>query len=172
MTESVQNLKNFILDRSYRQTRRDTRPDMSAEAADKDVWELCHLFVDRMLTFEEPRFYPNDIFGFYRSFTGYAVCEADGVSLYCHRPGNVTVNFSLLMDRGFADVLAEIEARLPSADADQRGFLSSAAKILRSALAFTQRYQEAARAAGNTRLAEALNRVPREKPTTFYEACL
>ena len=74
MTESVQNLKNFILDRSYRQTRRDTQPDMSAEAADKDVWELCHLFVDRMLTFEEPRFYPNDIFGFYRSFTGYAVC--------------------------------------------------------------------------------------------------
>ena len=172
MTESVQNMKAFILDRSYRKTRRDARPDMSAAAAGKDKWELCHLFLDRMLTFEEPRFYPNDIFGFYRSFTGYAVCEADGVSLYSHRVSNITVNFSLLMDRGFADVLADIERRLPSADADQRGFLSSAAEILRSALAFTQRYQEAAKAAGNTRLAEALNRVPRKKPTTFYEACL
>ena len=125
-----------------------------------------------MLDYEEPRIYEHDIFGFNRSFTGYALCKVDGMSLYKRHPGNVTVNYALLMGRGFHAVLAEIEDRLPNAEGDQLGFLTAAAGILQSAIAFSDRYREAAKLQGKVRLYKALCNIPRNRPASFYEACI
>ena len=172
MTERVQNMKAFILDRSYRQTRRNTQPDLRQALIGKSEWDICRIFAEGMLEYEEPRIYEHDIFGFNRSFTGYALCEVDGVPLYKNRPGNVTVNYNLLMDSGFDAVLAEIEGRLPNARGDQLGFLTAAAGILQSAVAFSDRCREAAKLQGKTRLYEALCNIPRNPPASFYEACV
>jgi len=43
MTERVQNMKAFILDRSYRQTRRNTQPDLRQALIGKSEWDICHL---------------------------------------------------------------------------------------------------------------------------------
>lgn len=172
MTEQVKKMKAFILDRFYRQKRRDDRPDLVPLIIDRNRYDAFYQFLQGMLHFEEPVIYENDIFGFNRSFTGYGNRTLDGVCLHPFRPNNMTPNYSLLMDRGFDSVITEIESRLANSNGKQAQFYESTLDILRCGIEFSNRYRDAAKAQNNIKLYSALCNIPRNKPASFYEACV
>ena len=105
MTEHVKQIKQFLLDRSYRKMRSGKQPDLTQLLRWKNDYEISRLYLEGMLQSEEPVIYENDIFGFNRSVASDGLCDVDGVCLYPRRPGNVTPNYNLLIDRGLDDTL-------------------------------------------------------------------
>lgn len=172
MTDHVRQMKDFLLDRSYRQRRRTSVPDLRQAVTGKNEYQIAQLYLAGMLEYEEPVIYEHDIFGFNRSFTGNAECDVDGVCAYPGRPGNITVNYNLLIDRGLLAVRDDIRGRMAGASGESLDFYTSLDGMLTSTMDFCARYREAAKAAGNPRLYEALCNVPQNRPNSFYEACL
>jgi len=167
MTERVANIKKLLLDRQYRKARSTEILDFSADIPDRSVYGIFTAYLQKTLEQETPLFYGDDIFGFNRSHTHSAICRENGTDIYpSHIPCNVTPDYMLLMKPGLAQVLADIR-KMP-----RNPLREAAVKVLELILDFSDRYQQAAKEAGNQRLYDALCNVPRNSPSSFYEACL
>lgn len=167
MTERVNRMKKLLLDREYREARSADVLDFSADIRDKTDYGIFIAYMQKTLENEKPLFYGDDIFGFNRSHAYSAVCQENGEDLFpSHIPCNVTPDYMLLMQQGLEQVLADIRKKPKTA------LYEAVAKVLELTLAFSDRYRQAAKEAGNRQLYDALCNVPRNSPASFYEACL
>lgn len=173
MTEQVQRMKDLLLDRQYRNQRSTQILDFSADIHEKTDYGIFTAYMAKTLENEMPVFYGDDIFGFNRSYANSAICQENGKDLFpSHIPCNMTPDYDLLMKPGLEKVLTDTLRKLESADDTSCEFYQAASKALKMIIEFSDRYCQAAKEAGHERLYQALCRVPRHSPTSFYEACL
>ena len=164
MTEQVQRLKDFILDRSYRAQR--SNEPIVVTVSDEMTYADSLNIMRTALSHEVPVLYPDDVFGFHTHLSHRPTLMQNGEELdWGVMTNNVTPAYELLLDRGFDDVLAELATH-------EGDFYRAAEEVLTMSLGYCDAYREAAKAAGVTALAAALERVPRKAPTSFYEACV
>ena len=167
MTERVQRMKRLLLDREYRKERSEETLDFSGDIDAQTDYGIFTAYMQKTLENEKPLFYGDDTFGFNRSYAHSAICEDNGQLCFpSHIPCNNTPDYSLLMKPGLDRVMTELR-RKPKND-----FYDALIKVLELTLAFCDRYRQAALESGNQKLYDALSNVPRNSPTSFYEACL
>ena len=112
---------------------------------------------------EAPVVYPIDMFGFNFGSNYQAEWGA----------GNVTVNYHRAMKKGFLAIRDEIAASMEKTDSEEkRSFGQSMIDTLDRYINVVTEHRKDALAANNTRLYEALGRVPLYPVESFYEACL
>ncbi|MBE6757542.1 MAG: pyruvate formate-lyase [Ruminococcaceae bacterium] len=170
MTERVQKLKDFILDRSYRATR--LNEGVTVTVSGNDTYEDTLAVTRAIMAKEVPVFYDNDIFGFYTRLPTFATTVSANGERHGYRANNVTPAYDLLIDRGLTAVLEELNARKTTAVGEAHTFYNAAIETLSVMLTYCETYRAAARERGLDCLANALERVPYNTPTSFYEACL
>lgn len=170
MTERVQKLKDFIIDRRYRQTR--LAEGVTVTVSGNNTYADTLAVTRAVMAKEEPVFYENDIFGFYTRLPTYAKTVLTNGEKFGYRANNVTPAYNLLIDRGLRVVLQELNAHASTAVGEAKEFYNAALETLGIMLDYCETYRAAAKARGFDRLAAALERVPQEAPTSLYEACL
>ena len=122
---------------------------------------------------ETPNILPHDIFGFNRRNTHmhYFVGQ-NGAKMFGGGAGNLTPNYIHAIESGFEGLLAEIAESKKKHKGAHAEFFDAETKYIEAVLEIAERYRQAAEEAGNTRLADALTRVPIKPAANFYEACL
>ena len=176
MTDHVKQMQQLLFSKEYRKQRVHENYDIpgfnEANEFRQSTWMM-----EEMISRQKPLLFDGDIFGFNR----YVIERpgADAVShtiidgeKYFERYSNITPAYELLIDRGFDSVLQELDTRAQSAKGDNLRFCQEAKAQLLCILELCERYRTAALESGVTILADALTRIPRQKPTTFYEALL
>ncbi len=96
---------------------------------------------------------------------------------YIHEQGkvcNISPDYTRLLSCGFAEKKKEIEKYLKQYEASGEKEKAQQEKAMLDTLRiiedFTAGYREEAKRAGNTKVAEMLERIPENKPETFHEA--
>ena len=165
MTERVRRMLSLLKSGEYKKMRNYNEAVCIDEKIDDFAFaesiQLCE-----SLAAEQPFFLDGDIFGFNR----YNAKPAS-VSRLSVAYGNVTPNYARIINRGFDDVLGEIE-QLSRKNPQSSKLYEAIRMDIAAVLDISDRYREAAIKAGNTRVAEALSRIPRKKAQSFYDACL
>ncbi len=172
MTERVQNMRSILQKREYRNRRRDGS-DISSLAEGKGYFEREVLRFEEMLRAEEPHILDGDLFGFNRTIRDrprFRLSDETESALWAE--GNITPNYYGTISRGFTAVLEDLALRKEAGSAEQAAFYSFLERHIHCTLDLCVRYREAAEAAGNTGLAEALKKVPWQKAESLYEALL
>ncbi len=112
---------------------------------------------------EAPVVYPLDMFGF--NFGSNYTAEWGA--------GNVTVNYLHAMKKGFLAIRDDIVRSMENAESEEkRSFGQSMLDTLDRYIKVSTEHRNDALAVGNTRLYEALGRVPLYPAQSFYDACL
>ncbi len=112
---------------------------------------------------EKPILYPTDLFGF----------NLGAPRREKSLEGNLSPNFEKVINLGFLGLREELLASLAHAENDERrAYGEEMLRVLDTALADADEFREKVRAAGNSRLAAALERVPYRAAESFYEACV
>lgn len=160
MTDRVKEFLNVLKSKEYKNKRRYEAFDSlekwgheNAFAADTDK------FITVLKT-EEPYILEWDIFGFRRTLT----TEPKGSGMA--QPNNVVPDYPGVMSRGLCDILIELKTR------EKCDFFNSLIIEIEAVLEFCDRYKTYAKENDHNELYAALCNVPRNKPTTFYEACV
>ena len=87
--------------------------------------------------------------------------------------GNFTPDYPRVLSMGFDALKVQIEENMQRTDdAEKLAYGKAMAECIDLCLASADRYRAAASISGNTRLYNALSRVPHKGATTFYEACV
>lgn len=156
MTEKVQALLKDLNDRQYRKKRMQMeRMDFTGLAEDQVG------FLRRIVALEKPLLYENDSFGFNR----YAAQKIKPLS------GNVTPNYGRLLAEGFDGCADRIKAAMEkTGDPEKLKFGQDMLDTIEISMTIVDDYRQAAKEQGNTRLYDALCRVPHKGATSFYEA--
>ncbi len=175
MTENVKKSLAALCSAEYKKQRIDNGEFDMTEALRGVPKRLRRLpMLEAMLDAEVPHFLEADVFGFHRyNKKTPSYVDVNGKRIRSNG-GNVTPNYARVIGKGFDAVLEEIDAKLArfADDEDRVEFLETMKKYVAAVYRISDRYRLAAEEAGNTRLAEALKRVPRKAATTYYEACL
>lgn len=171
MTEKVRSFLELLRKKEYRKNRIENDTDLTNEINGSSP-ELCDtLILERMLDGEIPVILEGDIFGFnrrqknlpyYYDSTGKKI--ADG-------PGNVTPNYARVISSGFDTLLEEID-KYEKINTDSPFFYEAMRRSVNASLKIAEDYRRKAERVGNTRLADALDRVPHKGAESFYEACV
>ena len=112
---------------------------------------------------EKPTVYPLDTFGF--NFGSSYKAEWGS--------GNITPNFPRAISKGFLAIREEIvDSMKRTDDEDKKSFGRQMLEVLDEYIEDAKAHVADARAVGNTRLCEAMKRVPLYPATSFFEACL
>ncbi|MBQ6020630.1 MAG: pyruvate formate-lyase [Clostridia bacterium] len=173
MTEHTKKLLEYLQKGDYRKERVRGEIDVSAEARGRSELRRDALLFRVMLENETPGIFPYDLFGFRRSRTDFAFYTDDSGKRNAQwSAGNLTPDYpralALGMDGLRADLLTKKEA-----DGGAHGeFYAAALETVDAALSYADRYRDFAEANAPEPLFRALCRVPRQKPESFYEACV
>lgn len=176
MTEKVSAMLHTLRSKEYRNKRVSYFWDLPG-FNDVDEFRQSTWFMETMLEKQEPVLLDGDIFGFVRHLIDRPGVDAsshtvvDGVKFF-ERYSNITPAYELLIDQGLDAVIAQLDAKATEATGEQLRFCQEAKAQLLAVIALCDRYRDAARAAGNTKLYNALCTVPNKKATSLYEACL
>lgn len=112
---------------------------------------------------EKPTVYPLDTFGF--NFGSSYKAEWGS--------GNITPNFPRAISKGFLAIREEIvDSMKKTDDEDKKSFGRQMLEVLDEYIEDAKAHVSDAEAVGNTRLCEAMKRVPLYPATSFFEACL
>ena len=166
MTERVKRQLKLLNDRTYR-TRR-VSPLLPPDEAERQ-WDPytdagdAERFVYACSCEKEPVFHGEDLFGFNRYCTG---------ALSKGRFGNVVIDYETVLSKGLCGILADADARRATADAQAISYYDAIRTCYEAAFGLVDRYEQAARAEGNVRLADALLQVPRYGARNYYEALI
>ena len=176
MTSHVNKMLEQLRSKSYRRQRVSYFWDLPG-FNEADEYRQSSWMMEAMLARQEPLLLDGDIFGFNRY-----LIDRPGVDNNSHtvidghkffeRYSNITPAFHLLIARGIEDVLIELAQRSRTAQGEQLQFCTEASNQLQYILELSDRYQKTAARQGNKMLADALLRVPRKAPKSFYEALL
>lgn len=174
MTDRVKNMLALLRSKEYRKQRISKFWDIPG-FHQMDEFRQSTVFMAEMLSRQEPLLFENDIFGFNRYLidrpgvdaNSHVVIDGDK---YFERYSNITPAYDMLIDRGVDDMLHELSHRAKTAEGEALLLYTEAANQLQVVLDVADRYQKAAEKTGVTELANALRRVPRQKPTGLYEA--
>ena len=176
MTEAVQFMLDTMRRREYRKNRVSYFWDLPGFWS-LDEYEQSTLVMEEMLKRREPLILEKDIFGFNRYLIDRAGVDANSHTIidgkkFFERYSNVTYAYELIIDRGIDSLLRQLNKQLSSAEGEPAQFCKACIRQLNAVLALCDRYREAAKQAGNSRLYEALCTVPRNQPHSLYEAML
>lgn len=160
MTDRVAEFLQFHRNRGYRNLRR---------TADYSLPE-CSVFLRSAAAFgqtceaETPVIYENDIFGFNRSVRN--ICP-DGMT---GSMNNFTPDYEWALSNGFSAIRGKLESDKKSAAPDRREFFEGALNHIDAIEKFVGRYREFAYSVKNYELAGALENVPMNPPSDYYQA--
>ena len=176
MTEQVSSMLQTLRSKEYRSKRVSYFWDLPG-FNDVDEFRQSTWFMEAMLEKQEPVLLDGDIFGFVRYLIDRPGVDAnshtviEGVKFY-ERYSNITPAYELLIDQGLDSVIAQLDAKAIDAKGEHLRFCQEAKAQLLAVIALCDRYRNAAQAAGNMKLYNALCTVPRQRATGLYEACL
>lgn len=173
MTEKVDSYLRFLRKKEYRKNRINTDIDITEKAKSSVKGMRDTIVLETMLDGEEPIIFDGDIFGFnrYQKDLPYYY-DTDGKKI-SNGPGNITPNYARVITGGFDSVLAEIGSfKKQNTDKESAIFYEAMERSIAASLKIADRYRLAALECGNTRLADALSRIPRKGAESFYEACV
>lgn len=158
MKESIKKLLDELKSKEYRKLRQEKTFAFSEDYESLDgqataFRDICNI--------EKPLIYSGDSFGFNR-YTNFKVRQ---------RKGNVTPDYGRIISCGLDSVINDIERSVEKTeDEEKREYGRTMLALLKICLEVSEKYKEAAKNAGNTRLYEALSRIPRKGAESFYEA--
>lgn len=174
MTERVSRMLNTMKSREYRKKRKSYFWDLPG-FWEKNEYQQSTWFLTAFLERQEPVIHENDIFGFNRHLIdrpgviANSHTKIDGQMFY-ERYSNICPAYELAIDRGFDSLLAELSEKERTACGEKLFFCQAAKAQLEAVLQICDRYRTHAKAVGCHELYTALLRVPRQKPTSLYEA--
>ena len=166
MTERVKKQLDLLNARAYRARR--VAPAIDPKAAEAQ-WDHhteagdAARFVYACACEKEAVFHGEDLFGFNRYCTG---ALANG------RFGNVVVDYPGILQNGLCAIVEQAKALRPMADDEAARYYDGIVTCYEAAFGLVDMYEQAARAAGNLRLANALLQVPRRGARDYYEALI
>ena len=172
MTKNGKEFLQVLKKRDYRQLRRELEMDVTEETAGKNPYETDAILFRTMLEQESPLILEHDTMGFNRTLRSvpfYRHSDGRKASSDVKR-GNLIPDYETTLQKGFDAILEEVRGRLEKAG--ESAFYESVVSVLEAAIGFADRYREAARQKGDTRLYHALCNIPRRRPASFYEACV
>ena len=166
MTELVKRQLDLLNGRAYRARR--VPPQLAPDEAELQ-WDKytdegdAARFVYAAACEKEAVFHGEDLFGFNRYCTG---------ALSKGRFGNVVIDYDTVLEKGLCGILADADARRATADAEALSYYDGIHTCYEAAFRLVDMYEQAARAQGNLRLADALLQVPRHGARNYYEALI
>ncbi|MBQ9783564.1 MAG: pyruvate formate-lyase, partial [Clostridia bacterium] len=175
MTEQVKQFLNVLRSQEYKKNRIQNDGYDLTELVKKTPTELVNIVLDEdMLRRETPVILEGDIFGFNRSQVHCPHYYNEKGKRVKGTGGNLTPNYIRVIGVGFGSVLDDMKHHDSQwGDNGQRQiFYDAMRREIKAILDLSERYRAAAEEMGNTRLANALARVPWEGARNFYEACL
>ncbi len=160
MTDNIKIMLQHLKARDYRKSRKAV-PEI--EFSEKITLEEVVENFRKIVQLEEPVIFENDFFGFNRSTrtTLRGLCS------------NFTPNYLRIMQQGFDSVKLQIKNNIANTDDDSKKEYGNAMlECIDICLAFSEKYKKQAKKQGNTRLYNALCKIPHNAAESFYEACV
>ena len=115
----------------------------------------------KIANIEKPLLFPNDSFGFNR-YTDFQVVS---------RAGNVTPNYKKMIEHGFDKIISDIKISIQNTDDEKKQkYGKTMLELLDICLKICEKYKIYAKEKGNTRLYQALLKIPHNGAESFYEA--
>lgn len=157
MTDKVKALYENLKKREYRKNRVHAKPVKS------DPIENQVEFFREVASFENPVLFENDSFGFNR-YTDFIAPS---------RFGNITPNYKRIITDGFDKAISDIENNIRKTDDPKKQeYGKTMLGLLEICLCLAEKYREHAKEKGNTKLYNALTKIPHKGAKSFYEALL
>lgn len=165
MTPRVQQQLALLKDQGYRNARTsDLCLSISTYEGETELEKNGDRLVMNMQA-EVPLFHGEDLFGFNISNRNFLKIDERKVGF-----GNVTIDYQTPLAVGLEGIRRQMEEKYPTADPTARAFYDSLRKCLDACQQLVERYRRAARAAGRTQLAQALEQVPMQGAQSYYQA--
>ncbi|MBQ9098613.1 MAG: pyruvate formate-lyase [Clostridia bacterium] len=164
MTDRIKRQLALLNDRAYRARRHEAPfdPVEVEQRWDRHTQEgAVARFAYAASCEREAIFHGEDLFGFNRYCTG-AVSKG--------RFGNAVIDYAGVLAKGLCGIMQEIAERRQDADETALAFYDAVEGCYAACFALIDMYRTAAAEQGNTRLAIALERVPRYGARDYYEA--
>ncbi len=159
MTEKVEFLLKQLKSGNYKQLR---KPVGAVEKTYPALSDIATEFTAN-LELDLPVLFENDDFGFNRG--------SDIIIPWGN--GNVTPNYYRVITQGFDAVIAQIEGSIKNTDnKDKIEYGNAMADSLKACFKICDKYKELAKQKNNTRLYNALLKIPHKGVESFYEACV
>lgn len=121
-------------------------------------------FFEDMAEREIPNFIGDDLFGFNQSHVIKPVVLPFDIS------GNLTPDYEGFLAEGFSGMRKRIAETSKGADVEGRKFHLAVTRMLNVAESLAEKYRTAAEKSGNSRLADALSRIPAHGARNYYDA--
>jgi len=174
MTERVRKILSLIKSREHKKIRSTEKRDISDLVRGLSRREADLVRLKETLMREVPVFHgEEDIFGFNRTVANTMTYAYTGSEEGRHLlPGNITPDYSRLIDFGFDSVRELISEKLPLSNVEQRSFYITVTEYLDTVEEFCERYRQKAKEEGRDELYTALSHVPAKGARTLYEAYL
>ncbi len=166
MTERVKRQLALLNDRGYRALRHDAplAPDKAEAQWDHHTQEgAAARFAYAASCEKEAVFHGEDLFGFNR------YCRS---AVEKGRFGNMVIDYPTVLAKGLCGILADMDALRAIADEEALAYYDAVAACYEACFGLIDMYSTAARQAGNTRLATALEQVPRYGAQDYYQALI
>jgi pyruvate-formate lyase len=184
MNDRLLAIRDRLKKRDYRRERSDKVLDFATAFAEEGVpmpLRSSHRLM-MLAHSEEPKTYPEDRFGFYRSikeipsiFTQkeFAGLEKTRFPFDEAYVGNIATDYAIPLTKGFNAIAQEIEDRQKkAATLEQAIELQAMEESVEAVFYLSSRYQKKAENNGNKEMAKALLKIPYQAPVSFYEALL
>ena len=173
MTEHTKKLLEYLKQADYRKDRTAGTIDVTADARGRSLLSADALRFRVMLENETPKIFPYDKFGFRRSREDFAYYVDETGRRSCQwSAGNLTPDYPRALALGMDGLRAELTEKSRSCDEAQKDFFAAALEAVDAALQYADRYAVFAKTHAPEALRQALCRVPRRPPESFYEACV
>lgn len=158
MTEKIKALLENLNKREYKKQR---MTGVSVDLSNyEDVYRQADFFRE-ITSIEKPVLFENDSFGFNR----YTDFRLPG------RSGNVTPNYARVITCGFDKIISDIELAIRETnDEEKMKYGKVMLELINICLEVCEKYKSYAKEKGNTRLYNALLRVPHSGAESLYEA--
>lgn len=157
MTDRIQAMRAFLEKRAYRQYR---SPGLKVTEADIENEQKRAALFRKLAELETPILFENDSIGFNRSTE----------TRFCYSWGNITPNYGRLFTDGLDKTISDIQGAMDkTADEAKKAYGALMLDMLASCLMLAEKYREAAKDK-NPQLYRALERIPHQGATDYYEA--
>ncbi|MBO5060014.1 MAG: pyruvate formate-lyase [Clostridia bacterium] len=158
MTEKIKALLENLKSREYRKQR------ITGKTINRENYHALEnqaKLLRELADIEKPILFDNDSFGFNR----YTDIMVPG------RSGNVTMNYEKVLTFGFDKLISDIELSIQkTSDAEKKQYGKTMLDLLYICLEIAEKYKAHAKEKGNTRLYNALLKIPHKGAESFYEA--
>lgn len=159
MTERIAFLLKQLKDKEYKKYRKDCDMKIKKPETSEENIEMFKA----VIAAETPVLYEGDSFGFNRK--NRIMLPACG--------GNITPDYEKVITEGFDELLRQIRESIEKTDDEEKKkYGRYMEESLTICLEMCERYRAFAKEQNNTRLYDALSRIPHKGAQSFYEACV